>query len=110
MLYETDLGVVFIEGDKVISDGEQIDTLNTDKKVTQLWNEYCGGEGAAYELSLLNNEFGKWVSKKQPKEVIETLKEGFNARGTRTGRLSSKSNITVPCSLDQDQRFANYGA
>jgi len=38
-------GCVYIKGDKVLMNGEQIDTLNTDKKVKRLWNEYVKGEG-----------------------------------------------------------------
>lgn len=40
-------GCVGISGDKVIREGEQIDTLNTDKKVRALWKELLEAEGLA---------------------------------------------------------------
>lgn len=40
-------GCVGIKGDKVIREGEQIDTLNTDKKVRALWKELLEAEGLA---------------------------------------------------------------
>ena len=39
-------GCVYISGaGKVIMDGEQIDTLDTNPKVNKLWKEYVKGEG-----------------------------------------------------------------
>jgi hypothetical protein len=36
---------VYIQKNKVISMGEVVDTLDTDKKVNDLWSEYLQGEG-----------------------------------------------------------------
>jgi hypothetical protein len=44
-LYETEYGVVGVEGNKVIDGGKTIATLNSNKKIKALWKEYCAGEG-----------------------------------------------------------------
>jgi len=38
-------GVVYIKGLQVIQNGETIDTLDDDEKVSDLWSEYVEGEG-----------------------------------------------------------------
>jgi len=38
-------GCVGVEGNKVIRDGKKVDTLNTNKKIDTLWNEYIENEG-----------------------------------------------------------------
>ena len=38
-------GCVGIRKNKVYRDGELIDTLNTDEKVSEIWEEYKIGEG-----------------------------------------------------------------
>jgi len=43
--YESECGVIGIEGDSVIDCGKVIATLDTNKKVKALWKDYCEGEG-----------------------------------------------------------------
>ena len=38
-------GCVAIKKHEVIRDGEVIDTLDTDEKISELWREYCHEEG-----------------------------------------------------------------
>lgn len=38
-------GCVGINGNKVYRSGEVVDTLDTDEKVNDLWDEYVRGEG-----------------------------------------------------------------
>jgi|TARA_R110001592_G_scaffold33577_1_gene116184 hypothetical protein len=38
-------GVVYIDKTRVLSEGEQVDTLNTNKKIKDLWKEYVFNEG-----------------------------------------------------------------
>jgi hypothetical protein len=39
---------VMVKRDKVIGEGKVIATLNTSKKVNELWEEYLEGEGIGY--------------------------------------------------------------
>ena len=41
-------GCVLIKKDRVIKDGKQVDTLNTNDKIKALWDEYFEGEGGNY--------------------------------------------------------------
>ena len=43
-------GCVWIKQDRVIKDGKQVDTLNTNAKIKSLWDEYFEGEGGNYLL------------------------------------------------------------